>query len=106
MLTHGSKKEKGAADKRRSFIDKSIKDRDGRVALWLTPNLPLTIWIVARVLMWPLSGTDEKAAWVVAVAALFIWTVLELLQGVNYFRRALGLVVLILTVTSALHGLL
>ena len=32
---------------------------------------------------------------VIAFGSLFIWAGLELFQGVNYFRRALGLLVLV-----------
>jgi len=39
-----------------------------------------------------------------ASAVLIVWAVLELTKGVNYFRRALGLVVLILAVLALIKS--
>jgi hypothetical protein len=39
-------------------------------------------------------------AWTAGAAALIIWSLLEIFRGVNYFRRVLGLVVLLVTVAS------
>ena len=87
------------------LIDKCMKDQKGHIALVQAPNLPLVVWLVARLLTWPLSGLAQKTAQVVAFGALFTWAWLELFQGVNYARRLLGLVVLGLLVVSATkHG--
>lgn len=90
----------GVMDKHRSFIDKAIRNSDGRVTLWQTPNLPLVVWVAARLLAWPLSGGLEHFVGLVGTAAILLWALLELLQGVNYFRRALGLVALAMTIMS------
>lgn len=65
------------------------------------PNLPIITWAVARLLAGVLSGTGEHVAKVIAYGALFAWAWLELFDGANYFRRALGLVLLLLLITSA-----
>lgn len=86
-----------------SFFDRCVKDRTGKLALAAKPNLPITTWFLARLLAWPLTGTAEAVARAVAYGALFTWAWLELFQGVNYFRRALGLVVLAGLIMSAVH---
>lgn len=60
------------------------------------PNLPLIVWIVTSLLalVFP-SGKINTALDLLANGSLFTWAWLELFQGVNYFRRALGLAVLI-----------
>jgi hypothetical protein len=37
-------------------------------------------------------------AWTVGAVFLVVWALLELVRGVNYFRRALGLVVLLISI--------
>lgn len=59
------------------------------------PNAPLGLWLVAKVVAAPTSGSLQSAAELVAVISLAIWAVLELAMGVNWFRRGLGLVALI-----------
>ena len=59
------------------------------------PNAPLGLWIVAKLIAAPASGSLQSAAQLVAVIALAIWALLELVMGVNWFRRGLGLVALI-----------
>ncbi len=60
------------------------------------PNLPLIVWIVTSLLTLIFTtGKINIALDVVASGSLFTWAWLELFQGVNYFRRALGLAVLI-----------
>ena len=39
-------------------------------------------------------------AWDAGAVALVIWCLLEIVRGVNYFRRALGLIVLLLIIAT------
>ncbi len=57
----------------------------GRLVVAQWPNVPLWIFLVARVLSVEL----------VATIALAVWTLLEVGKGVNPFRRGLGAVVLV-----------
>ena len=80
------------------------RDADGKVVLAQTPNLPLIGWLIFAVLA-GISGAGHwrGAAGFVSSAFLFTWAYLELTQGVNYFRRLLGLVVLAVVVSSHLR---
>jgi hypothetical protein len=70
------------------------------------PNLPLIVALLAGVAGRYIDGAGHRYAVAVAFLATAIWAGEELLQGVNWFRRLLGLVVaivLIMRVTGALH---
>ena len=79
-----------------TLVDKTFRDNDGNIVLAQMPNLPLIIGIVTSLLtLIVTSGKINTVLDLVAYGSLFTWAWLELFQGVNYFRRALGLVVLI-----------
>lgn len=86
---------RGEQDVRETFLDRCFKDSDGRVVIGQTPNAPIIVWLVSRFLVWPLSGGAEQVFRYLAFGALFTWGWLELSSGVNYFRRALGLLAMI-----------
>jgi hypothetical protein len=69
-------------------------DKNGRVVLWQTPSFPLTAWFGLKILSMIVSeGTVKAGLSHVSTAFLFIWAYLEFTEGVNYFRRLLGLTV-------------
>lgn len=77
------------------------RDSDGKIVLWQTPNIWLLVWAAAELASFLIGqGKLESAIHWVGSAALIIWALLEIFQGVNYFRRALGAVVLLVTVGS------
>jgi hypothetical protein len=62
-------------------------------------------WAVLTVISLLFSGrVSDVFSWA-AHAALIIWALLELFKGVNYFRRGLGLVILIFAIMSLLQNL-
>jgi len=68
------------------------------------PNLPLLVGLAATSLQLILPSSDLKTAIdLVAFGALFTWAWQEIFKGVNYFRRALGLVVLVGILALKLH---
>jgi len=79
-----------------TLVDKTFRDNEGNIVIAQMPNLPLIVWIVTSLLtlVFP-SGKINILLDLVAYGSLFTWAWLELFQGVNYFRRALGLVVLV-----------
>ena len=88
---------------RTTVWDKFWKDGQGKVVLWQNPNLPLWTWLIAMLLTHILPyGQWNFAASLVSFGALFTWAYLEVRHGVNYFRRSLGLVVLVGAVMSRL----
>ncbi|MHC5615050.1 MAG: hypothetical protein ACYTXA_29745 [Nostoc sp.] len=79
-----------------TLVDKTFRDSDGKIVLAQMPNLPLIVWIVTSLLALIFtSGKVNVLLELLANGSLFTWAWLELFQGVNYFRRALGLAVLI-----------
>ncbi len=79
-----------------TLVDKTFRDSDGKIVLAQMPNLPIIVWTVTSLLALIFtSGKINTVLEVLANGSLFTWAWLELFQGVNYFRRALGLAVLI-----------
>lgn len=86
-----------------SRLDNFWKDKHGRVVIWQSPNPLLWIWFISMLLSHVLPyGQLNFAAALVAFGALFAWAYLEITQGVSYFRRALGVAVLIYLLLSHL----
>ncbi|MHC5761609.1 hypothetical protein [Nostoc sp.] len=84
-----------------TLVDKTFRDSTGKIVIAQMPNLPLIVWIVASILSLILtSGKINTVLDVLANGSLFTWAWLELFQGVNYFRRALGLAVFIGIIAS------
>ncbi len=78
-----------------------FKDSEGRVVLWQWPNLPLYGLLLTSILSRVMSGSQYvPGIRSLGDAFLFTWAFLELTQGVNYFRRSLGLIVLLLLIVS------
>ena len=79
-----------------TLFNRTFRDSDGNIVLAQPPNLPIIVWIVATLLNL-ISTTDNIHTGLDAVAfgSLFTWAWQELFQGVNYFRRSLGLVMLL-----------
>ncbi|MFQ4144343.1 hypothetical protein [Chlorogloeopsis sp. ULAP02] len=79
-----------------TLVDKTFRDSNGNIVLAQKPNLPLIVWILTSLLALIFTtGKVNTALDVLANGSLFTWAWLELFQGINYFRRALGLLVLI-----------
>jgi hypothetical protein len=86
---------------RRSFWDKFWRDERGHDVIWQRPNAFLITWAVCTVLNWFISsGLIERILGTVGFITLLIWAVLEVASGVNYFRRLVGLLVIILMLAS------
>ncbi|NJL64572.1 MAG: hypothetical protein HC903_25550 [Methylacidiphilales bacterium] len=90
-----------------TLFDRTFRDGDGKIVLAQMPNLPIIVWLTASLLKLVFTtGEINTGLDVLANGSLFTWAWLELFQGVNYFRRALGLLVLIgILVTKMLVSL-
>jgi hypothetical protein len=80
--------------------DNLWRDKEGRVVVWQTPNVFLIAWVVLTIVSLVVTGKAADIFSWLGLAALFIWSLLEIFKGVNYFRRILGLVVLVFAVLS------
>ncbi|PZU93571.1 MAG: hypothetical protein DCF32_23225 [Leptolyngbya sp.] len=79
-----------------TLFDRIFRDGEGNIVIGQPPNLLILVAVGATVLQTVLSaGTFQATAELVAFGAWFAWAWQELFEGVNYFRRALGLVALI-----------
>ena len=75
---------------------KIFRDSDGNIVIAQPPNLPIIVWVVASLLKLIFtSGLINVGLDLIAFGSLFTWAWLELFQGVNYFRRMLGFIVLV-----------
>lgn len=85
--------------------DKIWRNKDGKVVIMEWPNIPLIGWAAANFvsLVSPTRGLS-KFTWWIGFVFLVVWALLEIVRGVNYFRRGLGVVVLIFSIMSAIHG--
>ena len=90
--------------KETTLFDRTFRDKEGKIVIAQMPNLPLLVGLTATVLQFVLpSGKIHTALDLIAFGALFTWAWQELFEGVNYFRRALGLVVLVTMLTLRLN---
>ena len=86
-----------------TLFDRTFRDSEGKIVIAQMPNLPLSVGIVASLLkLIVTTGQINLALDSVAFGSLFTWAWEELFQGVNYFRRALGLIVLVGVIASKL----
>ncbi|MBW4687588.1 MAG: hypothetical protein KME40_21355 [Komarekiella atlantica HA4396-MV6] len=84
-----------------TLVDKTFRDSNGNIVLAQKPNLPLIVWIVTSLLTLVFTtGKINVVLDVLANGSLFTWAWLELFQGVNYFRRSLGLLAFIAIIAS------
>ena len=89
-----------------TLFDKIFRDSNGEIVIAQMPNLPIIVWIAASLLklIFP-TGEINTGLDLLAFGSLFTWAWLELFQGVNYFRRTLGLVVFIGLMASRTVGI-
>jgi len=74
-------------------IDWLFRNRHtGRITIAQFPNVPLTLFLVATVVLWIFDPTGgARTAWgVLAATGLLWWAVDEVVRGVNPWRRLLG----------------
>jgi hypothetical protein len=64
------------------------------------PNAPLILAFVSGLVAHQSHGREHSAAQAVSYLSMAVWAYLELFQGVNAFRRLLGLAY---TVSTAVH---
>ncbi len=84
-----------------TLFDKVFRDSEGNIVIAQPPNLPLIVGIAASLLkLIVTTGQIYLVLDLVAFGALFTWAWEELFQGVNYFRRALGLIALVALIAS------
>lgn len=96
----------GAYEDDRTLWEKIWHNEDGDVVIWQWPNVWLIGWAAVNFfsLIMPSGGLVSNILWWVGVALLAIWALLEITKGANYFRRALGVVGLLINIFLVFHG--
>jgi hypothetical protein len=88
-----------------TLFDRIFRDSEGNIVIAQMPNLPILVGLAATLLQLVLpSGNLQTGFDLVGFGALFTWAWQELFDGVNYFRRALGLVALVAIITLRLYN--
>jgi hypothetical protein len=83
-----------------------FRDGTGEIVIAQPPNLPILIWVSATLLKLVFkTGQVNIALDLLAFSSILYWSFLEITQGVNYFRRDLGVVVLIAIIISVIRRL-
>jgi hypothetical protein len=84
-----------------TLFNQTFRDDEGQIVIAQPPNLPILVAITTTLLTFlvPL-GNLHTGLDAVAFGAWFTWAWLEMFEGVNYFRRGLGLLVLIGIIAS------
>ncbi len=75
--------------------NKIWRDKKGRVVVWQMPNAFLIGWALLTIIGLMTNGNTSSIFRDIGLASLVVWALLEVFKGVNYFRRVLGLVVLV-----------
>lgn len=79
-----------------------VNRRTGGITVAQWPNVALSVFIalsIARRLNIA-KGTPQTSLRLISVVAILVWAAGELIQGVNPFRRILGLAVLLATISG------
>jgi hypothetical protein len=69
------------------------------------PNAPLILAFLAGAAASDMHGASRSYATAAAYLAMTVWAYEELARGVNWFRRLLGLVYMIVMIMRVAHGL-
>lgn len=81
-------------------LEKLFKDKDGRVVLWQAPNVYLWGWVLFAVVSHLTVHKLHDLTSDFSAGFIIIWAFLELWSGASWFRRVLGVIVLIASVQS------
>ncbi len=80
-----------------AMVKRYFKDSDGKIVIWQRPNIPLIGWLAFAVAAFFIKTAPWQNLFsYLSFGFLFTWAWLEITQGKSYFRRALGVVVLLL----------
>jgi len=87
-----------------NLFDRLFRDNTSEVVVAQAPNIPILVWIAATLLKLVFkTGQVNIALDVLAFGSLLYWSFLEITQGATYFRRDLGVVVLITLMVSVIE---
>jgi len=78
------------------IFSKFFRDKEGNIIIGQLPNIPIIGWFLFYILsILDFLNDYSQLFSSISTAFLFTWAYLEFTQGVNYFRRILGAIVII-----------
>lgn len=81
------------------FLD-IFKDDQGKFVIAQKPNLPIIVWALGTLFgLFIDNGSLGRAIDIIALTSIIYWALLEVVSGLNLFRKLLGSLVLLLIVT-------
>ena len=80
-----------------------FQTKHGKTVIGQKPNVFLWAWIIFTILKRIFDGTAADWAGYAATLSLVVWSLLEVITGVNIVRRFLGSVVLIVVAYGILN---
>ncbi len=80
--------------------DKFWKDKNGNVVVYQHPNFLLIGWVILASVSLFVGSKLADIIWNISLAVLAAWSLLEIFKGVNYFRRLVGAIVLLLVILA------
>lgn len=84
--------------------DRIWRDEDGHVVIFQWPNAWLIGWVVLTMgSLLTSSHVSDVFAWGGDIS-LVVWSGLEIFRGANYFRKALGVLVLVFCVLTIIRS--
>lgn len=79
-----------------TLFDRFFRDQEGNIVIIQPPNLPILLWAATTGLqLFNFGGRLQTGLELFSYGILFTWAWMEIFQGASYFRRSLGLVVLV-----------
>lgn len=78
-----------------SLLNKFFRDKNGKVVIFQPPNIPITGWFLCTIAAYFFQGQIKDGLHGLGTAFLFLWAYLEITEGVNYFRRSAGSIVML-----------
>ena len=87
----------------KTSIKKFCSDKNGKLVLGQSPNLPIIGWIAFKAASIPVSDQRLKTGLEsVATSFLFVWAYLEITEGDSNFRKLLGAVIMSVIILNML----
>ena len=85
-------------------MDRFFKDKNGEIVVTEKPNAPLLVALGAWLLSYATSGDLAFVFTFIFNIMLFYWAILEIIDGVNQWRKFLGIIV-VLVVLRNVYGI-
>lgn len=81
-----------------------FKNKEGKVVIGQWPNIPIIAYFTCTILSKILTqGSVHSLFTTLAFGTLFTWAWLEIFYGISYFRRTMGVIVIIFAVYNQIN---